>query len=98
MTATGELSPQDAAEIAKEVHDKKKEGKKINAERIISKVGKCGICGHAGHNRWECPHFEAALEAAHAEMTVEELEELAEWLQQDDEDEDEDDEDEDEDE
>jgi hypothetical protein len=31
-------------------------------------------------------------------MTVEELEELAEWLQQDDEDEDEDDEDEDEDE
>jgi hypothetical protein len=34
MTATGELSPQDAAEIAKEVHDKKKEGKKINAERL----------------------------------------------------------------
>jgi hypothetical protein len=34
MKETGEVSPQDAAEIAKEVHDKKKEGKKINAERL----------------------------------------------------------------
>ena len=83
MQETGELSPQDAAEIAQEVHDKKKEGEKINAERIISKVGrgKCGICGRAGHTRWECPHFEAALAAAHAEMTAEELEELVEWLE-----------------
>ena len=40
MKETGELSPQDAAEIAQEVHDMKKKGQKINAERIIRKVRK----------------------------------------------------------
>ena len=68
MKDTGELSPQDAAEIAQEVHDKNKKGQKITAERIIRKVRKCGICGHGGHNRWECQHFDATLDMMMAEL------------------------------
>ena len=68
MKETGELSPQDAAEIAQEVHDMKGKGQKINAERIIRKVRKCGICGHAGHKRWQCPHFESTLDMMMAEL------------------------------
>ena len=40
MKETGELSSQDAAEIAEEVHDMKKKGQKINAERIIRNLRK----------------------------------------------------------
>jgi hypothetical protein len=70
MKETGELSSQDAAEIAEEVHDMKKKGQKINAERIIRNLRKCGISGKHSHNRWECPHYKKE-EATLAKMMAE---------------------------